>query len=143
MELVFNIDFDGTCVTNDFPRVGKDIGAQRVLKKLVEKGHKLVLLTMRSGRARALPTKTPGIENVTGDFLTDAIEWFKTNEIPLCGVQAHPTQKYWTTSPKSYANFRIDDSGIGCPLKFDASLSDKNFVDWVLIEAILVKNKII
>jgi len=29
------IDFDGTCVTHEFPKVGKDIGAVPVLKKLV------------------------------------------------------------------------------------------------------------
>lgn len=28
------IDFDGTCVTHEFPLVGKDIGAVPVLKKL-------------------------------------------------------------------------------------------------------------
>jgi len=31
------IDFDGTCVTHDFPRVGKDIGAEPVLRKLYKK----------------------------------------------------------------------------------------------------------
>ena len=29
------IDFDGTCVTHEFPKVGKDIGAVSVLKKLL------------------------------------------------------------------------------------------------------------
>ena len=28
------IDFDGTCVTHEFPLVGKDIGAAPVLKAL-------------------------------------------------------------------------------------------------------------
>ena len=39
------IDFDGTCVTHEFPLVGKDIGAIPVLKKLVENGHNLILFT--------------------------------------------------------------------------------------------------
>ena len=42
------IDFDGTCVTHEFPKVGKDIGAVSVLKKIVEAGHKIILFTMRS-----------------------------------------------------------------------------------------------
>ena len=42
------IDFDGTCVTHDFPKVGKDIGAEPVLIKLLKHGHRLVLFTMRS-----------------------------------------------------------------------------------------------
>lgn len=54
------IDFDGTCVTHDYPRIGKDIGAVPVLKELVERGHKLILNTMRSGKE-----------------LEDAVEWFK------------------------------------------------------------------
>ena len=44
------IDFDGTCVTHEYPKIGKDIGAVPVLKELVEKGHKLILNTMRSGK---------------------------------------------------------------------------------------------
>jgi hypothetical protein len=42
-----NIDFDGTCVTHDFP-IGTDIGST-VLKKLVANGHKLIF-TMRSDK---------------------------------------------------------------------------------------------
>lgn len=41
------IDFDGTCVTPEYPEIGKDIGAVPVLKRLVENGHKLILHTMR------------------------------------------------------------------------------------------------
>ena len=32
--MIIAIDFDGTCVTHDFPRVGSDIGAIPVLKNL-------------------------------------------------------------------------------------------------------------
>jgi hypothetical protein len=56
------IDFDGTCVTHEFPEVGKDIGAVPVLRKLVEQGHNLILFTMRSdfkGKASPeFPNKT-------------------------------------------------------------------------------------
>jgi hypothetical protein len=45
------IDFDGTCVTHEFPKVGKDIGAAPVLKELTEKGHRLILFTMRSDKS--------------------------------------------------------------------------------------------
>jgi len=47
MGLVLAIDFDGTCVTHDFPRIGSEIGAPPVLRALVSSGHKLVLFTMR------------------------------------------------------------------------------------------------
>ena len=42
------IDFDGTCVSHEFPEVGYDIGAAPVLKELVSNGHRLILFTMRS-----------------------------------------------------------------------------------------------
>ena len=46
--MIIVVDFDGTCVTHEFPEVGRDIGAVSVLKELVEKGHKIILYTMRS-----------------------------------------------------------------------------------------------
>ena len=46
------IDFDGTCVTHEYPNVGRDIGAAPVLRKLVENGHKLILWTMRDDKGQ-------------------------------------------------------------------------------------------
>ena len=46
--MIIAVDFDGTCVTHDFPKVGKNIGAEIVLKKFTDKGHKIILYTMRS-----------------------------------------------------------------------------------------------
>jgi hypothetical protein len=107
------IDFDGTCVTHDYPRVGKDIGAVPVLKMFVESGHKLILNTMRSGKE-----------------LADAVQWFADNDIPLYGANENPTQKSWTASPKVYAHLYIDDAALGCPLKMDTNVSGRPFVDW-------------
>lgn len=42
--MVIAVDFDGTCVTHEFPKIGKDIGAIPVLRKLVEKEHQIILL---------------------------------------------------------------------------------------------------
>lgn len=64
--MIIAVDFDGTCVTHDFPSVGKDIGAVPVLKTLVAKGHKLILFTMRDNRV---------IGNTTS--LNEAVKWFK------------------------------------------------------------------
>ena len=57
--MIIAVDFDGTCVSHEYPKVGKDIGAVPVLKALVEIGHKIILNTMRSD-----------------DELADAIQWF-------------------------------------------------------------------
>ena len=120
------IDFDGTCVTHDYPRIGKDINAVNVLKKLVANGHKLILNTMRSGKE-----------------LKEAINWFKKNDIELYGANENPTQKRWTNSPKVYAHLYIDDAAIGCPLKMDLSLSDRPFVDWEAVSCLLKDNGIL
>lgn len=141
--MTFNIDFDGTVVTHDFPRVGKDIGAVPVLKKLVAAGHHLILFTMRDDRLEKNDPGDPLIQDVTGTFLTDAVNWFKENGIPLYGIQANPTQRNWTNSPKSFAEVMIDDSALGCPLKYNPELSHRAFVDWIEIEKLLIEKKLI
>lgn len=45
------VDFDGTVVTHDYPRVAKDIGAVSILKELVSNGCEIILFTMRDGPA--------------------------------------------------------------------------------------------
>ena len=76
------VDFDGTCVTHEFPKVGKDIGAVPVLKKLVEKGHQIILYTMRSHPDEENQGKTLSGEIVSNDTLQDAIDWFKKMIFP-------------------------------------------------------------
>lgn len=123
------IDFDGTCVTHEFPHVGKDIGAVPVLKALVEAGHRLILFTMRSD-IKFPHSKEPGIHNVGGDYLSHAVAWFAENDIPLYGIQTNPTQKSWTHSPKAYGHLMIDDSALGTPLYRKSNISEKPFVNW-------------
>jgi len=136
--ITINCDFDGTVVTHDYPRTGKDIGSVKVLKKLTDNGHKLILFTMRSDSKF---TRLDGTIETTG--LTDAVNWFKENDIPLFGIQTNPDQRSWTESPKSYAQLMIDDSALGCPLKFDSNLSNRPFVDWVKVEEMLIEMKLI
>ena len=141
--MIVAIDFDGTCVSHEFPEVGKDIGAVPVLKELVEKGHQLILWTMRSDREALNPTGDDFIIDVRGTFLTDAINWFKDNQIPLWGIQRNPTQTNWTTSPKVYAQLYIDDAALGCPLKLDPNISKNSFVDWEKVYELLKASQIL
>lgn len=137
------IDFDGTCVTHEFPKVGKDIGAVPVLKKLVAAGHNLILFTMRSDRlVKSKINDNPEIKDVYGSFLLDAVHWFTKHNIPLYGVNENP-QQGWTTSPKAYAQLYIDDAALGCPLIVDRDKSERPFVNWQLIESWLIKSGII
>lgn len=141
--MYINIDFDGTCTTHAFPLVGKDIGAQKVLKRLVAKGHNLILFTMRSDKKGKMTTTNPDIVAIPGQYLTDAVNWFKDNDIPLAGIQSNPDQKNWTDSPKSYAELMIDDSALGCPLTFDLRISKRYYVNWDEVEKWLENEEII
>lgn len=133
-KITIAIDFDGTCVYHEYPKVGGDIGAVPVLKRIVDEGHQLILFTMRSGAE-----------------LTDAINWFKENEIHLFGIQYNPTQASWTCSNKCYAHLYIDDAALGCPLvpyEYDEGpngepIDARPFVDWTAVEIQLVEKGIL
>ena len=141
--MIIGIDFDGTCVSHEFPKVGKDIGAVPILKKLVENGHKLILFTMRSNSKnhKGHSDEVPKVH--TGPFLDDAVNWFKENDLPLYGIQTNPTQKSWTTSPKAYCHLYIDDAALGCPLVFNGEISDRFFVNWHKVEFKLKEMRLI
>lgn len=138
--IIISVDFDGTCVSHEFPNIGEDIGAVPVLKELVKNGHRLILFTMRSDISN--PTsEDKNIHLKGGEYLTDAINWFKENNIPLYGIQTNPTQHTWTTSPKAYAQLYIDDAALGCPLIFGEH--ERPYVDWQMVYKILVARGII
>lgn len=142
------IDFDGTCTTHEYPRVGLEIGAVPVLKKLIEKGHNLILFTMRSG-----------------DQLREAYNWFLKNDIPVYGIQTNPTQIMWTQSPKAYGQLYIDDAALGCPLSTKELVvenivdqltrkceerkgvyynkPERPYVDWIKVEKLLIKQEVL
>ncbi|GAA5219746.1 hypothetical protein [Membranihabitans marinus] len=130
--MVIGVDFDGTCVTHEFPKIGQDIGAVPVLKELVAQGHKLILYTMRSNMA---PKKQNTDDD--GKYLDHAVEWFNQHEIPLYAINQNPSQRRWTKSPKIYAHVYIDDAALGCPLIEDSDVSNRPFVDWEGVKDLL------
>ena len=130
------VDFDGTCVKHDFPRIGDDVpGAVETLRALVREGHKIILWTVRSDLAEV--EKTPnGIHSKGGNYLSQAEKWFSDREIPLYGVNELPGQKSWSTSPKAHGEYCIDDRAVGCPLIRDPI--DRHFVNWQSIRYHLI-----
>lgn len=124
--MIIAVDFDGTCVAHDFPYIGKDIGAVPVLQALVNNGHQIMLWTMRDHSQ----TKKFGF-----DVLDIAVDWFKTNNIPLWGINKNKGQ-HWSNSPKQFAHWYIDDMALGCPLKQEEGFRD--YVDWEAIARLLV-----
>jgi hydroxymethylpyrimidine pyrophosphatase-like HAD family hydrolase len=121
--MIIAVDFDGTCVTHEYPKVGKDIGAEKVLKKLLDNSHQLILYTMRSGAS-----------------LDEAKKWFEDKGISLYSIGFNPTQHSWTKSNKCFANLYIDDATLGIPL---ISSEGRPYVDWDTVEKMLIDKGII
>lgn len=109
---IIAIDFDGTIVTHEYPRVGKPLAlANEVIQMLTANGHECFLYTMRDG-----------IE------LAEAKEYCEENGLEMCGYNRSPQQ--FSASPKQYAQFYIDDAAVGCPLSFNPNFSRRPYVDW-------------
>lgn len=115
------VDFDGTVVTHAYPEVGDDAGAVPVLRELTDNGCRLILYTMRSG-----------------ELLDKAVKWFRDREIPLYAINENPSQQRWTSSPKIHADLYIDDSNLGCPIRFVDGVK-RPVADWVKIREQLVR----
>jgi hypothetical protein len=82
---------------------------------MIDRGHKIVLNTMRSGIK-----------------LNDAVKAIENSGIKLYGVNKTPGQDKFTSSPKVYADIYIDDLAIGIPKLDDGTL------DWDKIRDLLL-----
>jgi hypothetical protein len=124
-KIVFAVDFDGTVVFHKFPHVGAPVpGAIETLQYIRQQGGRIVLNTMRSDRPER-------------NYLTEAVEWFALHGIELYGVNRNPGQASWTSSPKVYAHYYIDDAALGAPMKYDPTVCDRMFIDWRTMRQIL------
>ena len=100
------IDFDGTCVTQNYPHIGADVpGAVEALQQLNALGVKLILWTCRSGQP-----------------LDRAVQWFSEREITLFGVNHNPDLPW--PSPKIYADYYFDDKTLGPTKPYMAGPND-------------------
>ena len=120
------IDFDGTIVDHRFPEIGKPVpGAFEWMKKFKEAGADLILWTMRSdGQAN-------------GDVLTEAVKFCEDNGVVFDYINENPQN--WTTSPKAYAHFYIDDRAFGCPLRKNPRMGGQPMVDWSKVGPTIMK----
>lgn len=130
--MVFLIDFDGTIIPK-IPGIGYsnyDTGAERVLKKIVDNGHSIVLFTCRNNSKRNPYNylnknyKTPRKET----SLEEALRWFRERNIPLSGVNTSPGQiDKVGISRKALGDIVIDDTCLGIPIKIIS-------IDWTSYE---------
>ena len=124
MECIIAIDFDGTIVTHDYPRVGKPLPfAKEIINMLVDNGHLCFLWTMRDK-----------------DTLEDAKKYCKDNGIMLCNYNMSQTS--FSDSPKQYATIYIDDAGTWLPTRYDSGMSRRPYVDWYRVASMLLESKV-
>lgn len=95
------VDFDGTIVTHEYPRIGKEIPfATETLKMLIKDHHRLILWSVREG-----------------ELLEEAVEWCKERGVEFWAVNKdYPEETEEGNSNfsrKIKADWFIDDRGIG------------------------------
>ena len=97
--LIIAVDFDGTIVEDQYPRIGRPIiFAFDTLKQLQEKGHRLILWTYRRGST-----------------LEEAVSFCKQNGIVFYAVnKSFPEEEFdGSYSRKIHADLFIDDRNFG------------------------------
>lgn len=93
------VDFDGTIVEHAYPGIGKEmLFALATLKALNEKGHRLILWTIREG-----------------ELLQEAVDYCKDNGVEFYAVNRnYPEEDYATMeNRKILVDIFIDDRNVG------------------------------
>lgn len=110
------IDMDSTLCYNCSPYIGGEVPhAIRVVKRLQDAGHILILYTMR-----------------VDELLTDAIKWCEDRGIKFQYINRN--EMYETGSRKVYFHLLIDDKTLMPLIHFH---DKKPIVDWLKTEKIL------
>ncbi len=109
---IFCVDYDGTLVEDKFPEIGKEKkDGIRVLKRLQEEGHKIIIWTCRSGK-----------------YLEDVKKWCWSRHFnPDRFNENYKDLSYaW---PKVYADVYLDDK------------SFPPFTNWLDVETVFCNRK--
>lgn len=121
----FLVDADGTMFLHDFPYIEKEVPhAVRVLKRMQDAGHILILHTCRAG-----------------DEFEHAKAWIKDQGLNFFAFNCNPM--FESGSRKVYGHWHIDDHNLGCPLIHDTTIHRRPFVDWLKVEKILEEMELI
>ena len=79
--MIIAVDFDGTIVTHEYPKIGKEIPfATQTLKMLINDGHRLILWSVREGQ-----------------LLEDAVKWCRER-----GLEFYAVNKDYPEEEKTY-----------------------------------------
>jgi hydroxymethylpyrimidine pyrophosphatase-like HAD family hydrolase len=96
---VIAVDFDGTIVEHKYPEIGREmLFAFATLKALQQKGHKLILWTIR-----------------TGELLDEAVKYCRSNGVEFYAVNKNYPEESLDnkSSRKLNVDIFIDDRNVG------------------------------
>jgi hypothetical protein len=99
MNIKIAVDFDGTIVEHDYPKIGKEkLFAFRTLKELERQGARLILWTFRTGKE-----------------LEESVQYCRNNGIEFYAVNRNYPEEVMdeTVSRKIDADIYIDDKNLG------------------------------
>jgi hypothetical protein len=99
MNIKIAVDFDGTIVEHEYPKIGKEmLFAFRTLKELEKQGARLILWTFRTGKE-----------------LDEAVEYCRQNGIEFYAVNRNYPEEIFdgNISRKIDADLFIDDKNLG------------------------------
>ncbi len=98
--MIIAVDFDGTIVTHEYPKIGKiNLFAFETLKELQKQDNRLILWTYRSGRE-----------------LKEAVEFCRKNGVEFFAVNKNYPEEVFDEeiySRKINADVYIDDRNVG------------------------------
>ena len=99
--MIIAVDFDGTILSHEYPKIGKEIPfATQTLKMLAKDGHRLILWTVREGR-----------------LLEEAVKWCNERGVDFYAVNKdYPEEELDNNnhySRKLKADIWIDDRNVG------------------------------
>jgi len=111
------VDFDGTIVTHEYPRIGRErTFAIDTLKQLIADGHQLILWTVREGQ-----------------LLDDAVNWCRERGVEFYAINRdYPEEE------------RENNNNFSRKLKVDLWIDDRNvggLPDWGTIYSMIRENK--
>ena len=110
------VDFDGTIVEHRYPEIGREVPfATNTLKMLAQKGHRLILWSVREGK-----------------LLDEAVEWCRERGLEFYAVN------------KDYPEEGLNHDNYSRKLKVDLFIDDRNIgglPDWGLIYRMITEQK--
>lgn len=144
------LDFDGTVVEHDYPRMGRcNFGCVEVIKKLQDANHEIILNTYRADLGEeALKQAQKWLnehywmfvdKSLRNSFELKPITQFTTNKIQPAPWKIFGQDKINISNNSIY----IDDIATFIPLKPAVMVPNSLMVDWEQVEQDLKKSNII